>query len=64
MEMGRHVLACSIFVRPMLMNGSFMKGSNEFILYWIQLKICVNVRGEGTIVTAFFYMNHYDYDLE
>ena len=64
MEMGRHVLACSIFVGPMLMDGSFMKGNNEFILYWIQLKICVNVGGEGIIFTAFVYMNHYDHDLE
>ena len=64
MEMGRHVLACSIFVRPMLMDGSIMKGNNEFILYWIQLTTCVNVGGEGIIVTAFFFMNHYDYDLD
>ena len=33
MDIVRYLLACSVFARPMLMDGSFMKGSNEFTLW-------------------------------
>lgn len=56
-----YVFVCAIFKR--IYGWPHMKGSNDCILYRIQLKICDNVGGEGIIVVDFVYMNQYDCDL-